>query len=156
MKKIVIVNENDLIGKKKNDHKDYQYTQYKVTNREDFDQCFVSIYEIEPGKSNYPMHYHKANTEAFYIISGEGLLHTIDGEIEIKAGDVIVCPPGEEGMHKISNTSKDAVLKYIDFDTTNSPDIVHYPNSNKIGVIVHNESCNWYKEGNSVDYYDGE
>ncbi len=156
MKKILVVNEKELVGKEKGNHEKYSYTQYKVTDRSDFDQCFVSIYEIAPGKSNYPLHYHERNTEAFYIISGEGILNTIDGDVSIKRGDVIVCPPGAEGMHKITNTSDTEVLRYIDFDTTNSPDIVHYPDSQKIGVIIHNKSSSFYKEDQSVDYYDGE
>ena len=91
-------------------------------------------------KSNYPYHYHAANTEVFYIISGQGILRTPNGNRSIKAGDYIVCPPSENGAHKIINNSSSEILKYIDFDTTNSPDIISYPDSDKTGIIIHNES----------------
>nr|WP_312576950.1 hypothetical protein [Sedimentibacter sp.] len=48
------------------------------------------------------------------------------------------------------------MLKYIDFDTTNSPDIVHYSDSGKVGIIVHNKSSNFFRSEDEVYYYDGE
>lgn len=153
---ILIVNENDLVGKYKAEHEDYEYTKYEVTPRNKFDQCYISVYEIPPLKAGYPYHYHVGNTEAFYIISGHGILETRNGNKQIKEGDFIVCPPMEKGTHKIVNASEVKVLKYIDFDTTNSPDIVHYPNSNKTGILIHNESSTFFYDNSQVDYYDGE
>ena len=54
------------------------------------------------------------------------------------------------------NTSNVEKLLYIDFDTTNSPDIIHYVNSNKIGIIEHNISSTFFRNTDKVDYYDGE
>lgn len=153
---ILIVNEEDVIQKHKNEHDPYAYSKREITSRQDFGQCYVAIYEIPPKKSNYPLHYHTANSEVFYIIQGNGILVTLDGQKAIKQGDFIVCPPTEKAAHKIINTSEDEVLKYVDFDTTNSPDIVHYPDSGKIGIIVHNKSSNFFKSEEEVGYYDGE
>lgn len=153
---ILIVNEEDIIQKHKNEHNAYAYSKREITSREDFNQCYVAIYEIPPNKSNYPLHYHTANTEVFYIIQGEGILVTSDGQKKIKQGDFIVCPPSEKSAHKLMNTSKSEVLKYIDFDTTNSPDIVSYPDSGKVGIIIHNKSSNFFRSEEEVDYYDGE
>jgi uncharacterized cupin superfamily protein len=153
---ILIINENDIQRKHKKDHKNYEYYKREVTKRSDFSQCYVAIYDILPQKSSYPYHYHTQNTEVFYIMSGKGVIETIDGVKSISKGDVIAFPPNEDGGHKIINTSKKEMLTYIDFDTTNSPDIVHYPNSKKIGVIIHNQSSTFYRENSNVDYYDGE
>lgn len=154
--RIVITNMNELDGKKKNGLDKYEYTKYEVTKREDFSQCYICFYEIEPGKSAFPKHYHKYNTECFYILSGTGALETKEEIINIKSGDIIVFPCGEAGTHKITNISDDEKLTYIDFDTTNSPDIIKYVDSGKIGVIEHNISSSFYKETNQVDYYEGE
>ena len=83
-------------------------------------------------------------------------METSKGNKEIKAGDIIVCPPGEDGAHRIYNSSSEDILNYIDFDTSNSPDLIKYPNSNKTGIIIHNQSSAFYKDGTEVDYYDGE
>lgn len=156
MSKIIVTKKEELVGKKKEEHQQYQFEKFEVTKRSDFSQCYVAIYEIPPKKSSYPLHYHQANTEAFYIISGTGLLETLEDQYQLEAGSIIVCPPGKEGAHKITNTSETEKLVYIDFDAISSPDIVHYPDSKKIGVIVHNESSSFYREEDEVDYYDGE
>lgn len=129
----------------KNEHEPYAYSKREVTSRNDFEQCYVAVYEIPPKKSNYPLHYHTANTEVFYIIQGKGILVTTDGQKAIKKGDFIVCPPTERSAHKIINTSENEILNYIDFDTTNSPNIIHYPDSEKMGVVVHNKSSNFFR-----------
>ncbi|MBF4693760.1 cupin domain-containing protein [Fusibacter ferrireducens] len=154
--KILITNKTLLQGKRKAEHELYEYTKYEITKRSEFSQCYIAIYEIPPRKANYPFHFHEVNTEAFYIISGIGVIETLEGEQKIKAGDIIVCPPKKEGAHRIVNTSENECLTYIDFDTTNSPDLVHYPKSDKVGVIVHNQSSTFFRNESQVDYYDGE
>lgn len=154
--KIVLTNLSKLEGKRKKELDIYDYTKYEVTKRKDFSQCYVCFYELEPLKSAYPRHYHKYNTECFYIISGSGKVETNNKTLKVTSGDIIVFPCGEAGTHKIINTSKKEKLLYLDFDTTNSPDIIKYPDSGKIGIIEHNISSLFYKENSQVDYYDGE
>jgi uncharacterized cupin superfamily protein len=153
---ILIINEKDLTGKHKAEQEPYEYVKYEITPRSDFDQCYAAVYELPPMKSNYPYHYHIANTEVFYILSGHGILRTPEGDRYIKSGDFIVCPPAENGAHKLINNSESETLKYIDFDTANSPDIVHYPDSDKTGIIVRNQSGTFFKNEDKADYYDGE
>lgn len=153
--KPVITNKELLEGKHKKEHGDYEYYQYPVTKRSEFNQAYVSFYEILPKKYNYPFHYHLNNTEVFFIIKGTATLEMNDNTKKIiKEGDVIAIPAGCEGGHRIYNHS-DEMFFYLDVDTTNSPDIIKYPNSNKMGVVIHNESSNFYKD-NTVDYYEGE
>ena len=154
--RILIVNQNELVGTHKQEKEPYEYFKYKVTPPNDFDQCSIALYEIPPMKSSYPYHYHIANIEAFYIISGEGILKTPDGDKIIKEGDFIICPPSENGAHKITNTSNNENLKYIDFDTTNSPDVLYYPDSDKTGIKIHNKPNTVFKNENEASYYDGE
>lgn len=156
MGKIILTNQNKIKGKKSVKHPKYQFTKYEVTPRSAFDQSYVAFYEIPPMKESYPYHYHEANTEVFYIISGMGILTTSDGEFPVEKGDIFVCPPHEEGGHKLRNVSREESLVYLDVDTTNSPDVIHYPNSKKVGVIVHNVSSTFFEEGSKVDYYKGE
>jgi uncharacterized cupin superfamily protein len=153
---VLIVNQINLTGKHKVEHEPYEFVKYEITPRKDFSQCYVAMYEIPPMKSNYPYHYHIANTEVFYVISGQGILRTPEGDRNIKSGDFIVCPPSENCAHKIINNSENEILKYIDFDTTNSPDIIGYPDSDKTGIIIHNQSSTFYRNEDKVDYYDGE
>ena len=154
--KIVLTNISKLEGKRKNGNEKYEYIKYEVTKRKDFSQCYICFYELPPLKSAYPKHYHTYNSECFYIISGTGQVETSDDVLNVTSGDIIVFPCGKAGTHKLTNISKEENLVYLDFDTTNSPDILKYPDSGKIGIIEHNVSSTFYKENSNVDYYEGE
>ena len=152
---IAITNKEKIIPIHKAEHADFEYIKYEITKRES-GQCYVCIYEIPPGKSGYPYHYHTANTEVFFIISGSGTIETPEGTKSLAAGDVIVCPPNAGGAHKITNTSETETLTYLDCDTSNSPDVVFYPKSGKIGAIVQGYDNMFFDKCSEVDYYKGE
>lgn len=95
-----------------------------------------SLYELPPGKRSWPLHYHTANEEAFYVLSGEGLLRTGDGDgIDLAAGDYAACPVGEDGAHQMVNAG-DEPLRYLALSTMAEPDITVYPESGKIGLFA--------------------
>lgn len=153
---IQIINKNNIKPKHKCEHEPYEYYKYEVTKKSQESQSCVAVYEIPPQKANYPYHYHLKNEEIFYIISGNGILQTPDGEKAISAGDIIVCPPLEKGAHRIINSSQTEMLVYLDCDTVNYPDIAYYPDSDKVGIILNGESSTFYKKQNNIDYYEGE
>jgi len=95
----------------------------------------IDFVEVEPENFAYGYHWHEMNEEAFYIISGEGIVRTNKGDIKVKTGDVINFPSGEDGAHVISNVSKTEKLIYLDFGRDESCEIVHFPDINKIMAI---------------------
>ena len=93
----------------------------------------VSI--IPPGKRAFPYHAHHGNEEMYFILEGRGSIR-IDAETHpIRKGDFISLPPGRESAHQIINTSDD-LLRYIAVSTMQSPDVVEYPDSGKVGAIA--------------------
>ena len=153
---IVKARIEDIPGKEKSGYGNYAYTKYPVTSRPAFDQLGVCFYRLKPGKAAYPRHFHHQNTECFYVISGQGTVLTDDGEIEARAGDVIVFPRGRQGTHKIINSSDHEDLVYLDVDTLNTPDVVEYPDSGKIGVFLPDAPGQFYARQDQRDYYAGE
>ena len=90
---------------------------------------------VPPGKRAFPYHAHRGNEEMFFILEGEGSIR-IDGETHtIRKGDFISLPPGKDSAHQIVNDSK-APLRYLAVSTLISPEVVEYPDSGKLGVIV--------------------
>lgn len=155
-REIIITNKDQLEPVHKCEHEPYEYYKYEITERKQGNQCYVSLYEIPPKKAGYPYHYHMKNEEVFYIISGKGLLETPSGNKQVSAGDIIICPPDKDGAHRLFNSSETEKLVYLDCDVIHSPDVVHYPHSNKVGVIINGESSTFYKQDSNVDYYEGE
>jgi len=150
------ITSKESIESRHENHGNYEYYKHLVVPREG-NQCTVAIMEVPPLKAAYPYHYHAAITEVFYIISGEGLVLSASGEQVVGAGDVVVLPPGLEGVHKITNTSDSKPLCYIDFGTTAPADVVFYPDSQKIGMILGGiVNKDYYPVDGAVEYYDGE
>jgi len=115
----------------------------------------VHFITLQPGKTNYPYHYHTANEEMFYIISGQGTLRTPEGEKTVSEGDVIIMPAHESGAHQLTNTS-DIPLVYLDVKTTNSPDVILLPDSEKFLVLSEAIMMKWFKLDSNVNYLSGE
>ena len=151
----MILHENlENLPKKHWVHGDYEYIKRPFVPRGAKRESLVCVYEVPPGKSPYPYHYHLKDEETFYILKGTALLRTPEGERQVGAGDLLFFPTGPEGAHKLTNTSREPLV-YIDFDVVHDPDLTVYPDSGKIGV--------WGKDVNRVffledaaDYYAGE
>ena len=147
-------NIDDLTRKHKRGAEGYEFT------RRDFlavheANTLVRVYELPPRKSAYPYHYHLKNEETFFILKGEGLLRTPEGERAVKAGDLLFFPAGEEGAHKLTNTSQSELLVYLDFDIVHDLDVTMNPDSGKIGIWGM-DTNKIYRIGDDVDYYEGE
>ena len=148
-------NIRDLPASHKSVHPDYEYYKRDFVPRFHGEHTMVSVYEIPPGKSAYPYHYHLKNEETFFILSGEGLLRTPEGERRVAAGELLFFPASPDGAHKLTNTSATEPLVYLDFDVIHDIDVCGYPDSGKLAV--------WGKATNrvypldaNVDYYEGE
>lgn len=117
-----------------------------------------TIYEVDPGYSQCPYHFHTANEEALYALSGAGTLRTHTGEVAISEGDYVAFPVGNEGAHRITNDSSDT-LRYLMFSTKRDPEIYVYPDSNKIvvrGYALGAPNKILRTDAEEVDYWDGE
>ena len=137
------------------EHADYEYFKHPLVPQGMAEQSVISAYEIPPGKTNYPYHYHTKKEESFFILSGSGMLRTPEGESDVKAGDFFFFPANESGAHKLTNTSAIEPLIYLDFDTDNKVDVCIYPDSGKVGIWGKGINKTFRLE-QQVDYYDGE
>ena len=137
------------------EHDGYEYYRKKFIPFGGAKNSLVSVYEIPPHKSAYPYHFHHNNEETFYILSGEGVLRTPDGERKVSAGEFLFFPTGPAGAHKLTNSSDTENLVYIGFDVVHDVDITIYPDSEKIGVWGMGIN-QLYPQAEAVDYYDGE
>lgn len=117
-----------------------------------------SLYEIPPDRSHCPYHYHSANEEALYVLAGSGTLRSNAGEQAISEGDYVAFPVGEEGAHRITNDS-DGPLRYLCFSTMREPEVVIYPDSEKVGVFwgeTPDAPGKLFPAEAAVDYWEGE
>lgn len=119
----------------------------------------MSIDIVAPGMRGCPYHLHHAQEEAFVILEGHGTLRVAGEMLALKVGDVAFLPAGPDYPHQIINTS-DAPLKYLSISTMTRPEIVEYPDSNKvlatagpIGAPVFDRITS---RDTDIDYWEGE
>lgn len=122
-----------------------------------------SLYELPPGKQSWPYHYHSGNAEAFFVLSGAGLLRAPEDDHRLESGDYVACPAGPAGAHRVVNDG-DEPLRYLALSTMNAPDVTMYPDSEKFGVYTgsppggedERDVAGYYERDSDVDYWAGE
>jgi uncharacterized cupin superfamily protein len=120
-----------------------------------------SITTVPPGKTAFPFHNHYGNEEMFFILEGEGEVRIGDNRYPVRSGDFIACPVGGKNTaHQIINTSNTKPIKYLGVSTTQTPDLVQYPDSGKVGAVHHIDDNTAVRirnfEENNIGYWEGE
>lgn len=144
MQKIIVKNYNNIVPEVQNQN-DNRFSVKNIIPQDPTNKCRADFIEVEPGNHAYSYHYHEENEEIFYIISGEALVKTEDGDIHLSQGDAICFPANQKGSHVISNPSKTEKLIYSDFSSNNTPDVVHFTGTNSGIVVSHSGIYNLNK-----------
>ncbi len=109
----------------------------------------VELSCVPPGADNWPLHAHTAQHEFYIILSGTGVHHGQDGDMEVGPGDCFISGPDDP--HSLTNTGGEDLVYYVIAD--NQPaDIVRYPDSGKWFIKPQRMSFRMQE----ADYYDGE
>ena len=72
----------------------------RVHEAEDSALRFVDLVVVPP-RASVGMHRHRADTEIYVVIDGEGAMAIDDEVVVVSVGDVVINPPG--GRHGIEN-----------------------------------------------------
>ncbi len=99
----------------------------------------ATVYELEPGARWADLHVHYANEELIIVVAGTPTVHTLDGSRTLAPGDVVACPRGRRGAHRLENRSEE-VARVLIVSTMVMPDVVEYPERpDGAGVFVMTE-----------------
>ena len=123
----------------------------------------VSLFRLKPGKCSFPFHEHLANDEAILVTRGTGTLRYGDDEVALTEGDYVHLPAASGSAHHMVNTGG-GDLEYLCFSSVIFPEVVRYPESNKLGAISftvspqtgERERMFSFLRHEPVDYWDGE
>jgi len=127
----------------------FAFAETSASERRGDELIGASLYEFAPGNQLWPYHFHTGNEEWAVVVSGMPTLRTPEGERELRAGDVIGFPRGEEGAHTFYNRGSEPA-RIVIFSTLRSG-YCTYPDSDKVtgGGRV-------FRRADAVDYWDGE
>jgi uncharacterized cupin superfamily protein len=83
----------------------------------------ASLFELPPRSATFPLHAHYANEEMLLVLAGRPTLTAADGGTRtLEPGDVVACPAGREGAHRLDNTEAEPARVLI-VSTMNAPEI---------------------------------
>lgn len=88
-------------------------------------QFGINLTTLEPGAQSSHRHYHMAEDEMIYMVSGEVILITSDGEQMLKASMSAGFPAGETNGHHLVNRSN-APATYLEIGTRKPNEDVTY------------------------------
>ena len=110
----------------------------------------VELTTLAPGRANYPLHSHAAQTEYYIVVSGTGVLRSDGGnDMPLRAGDHVTCHPGEAHQIEASHTEP---LVYFVIADHHRADISTYPLTGKRHLKPEYRVIT----ASDVDYYAGE
>ncbi len=124
----------------------------------------ASLFELPPGASSFPLHVHHANEEMLIVLAGRPTLRNLDGERELASGELVSCPAGRAGAHRIDNRS-DQPVRLLVLSTMLAPEINEYPDTGKVwartfapGARPPDDAVDLLvrDDRETVDYLDGE
>jgi uncharacterized cupin superfamily protein len=121
----------------------------------------MSLYELLPGQTQCPYHFHHGDEELILVLGGHPTLRTPDGERELEPGDFVHFPKGAAGGHQVINRS-DEPARYLVGSSNVAPEVCEYPDSGKVAVFSRLESqrggrlVTIHRLDDGVDYFDGE
>lgn len=93
----------------------------------------VSQSRLPPGRATCPFHYHMLEDEAFFVLSGRGVLRYGDDVRVVRPGDCISCPAGTRVGHQIANPF-DEDLVYLAIGPNEPNEVCVYPDTGKVMV----------------------
>lgn len=140
----------------------FQREHMSLTDMDGDSGLGCGAFRVKPGKRAFPRHAHLANDEAIFVIAGRGALTVGEATSTVTAGDFILLPRGEAYAHVLVNDGVDD-LTYLCMSTTVMPEVVHYPDTGKLGVLGSKDFWKSAAAGVSgfyaphpVGYWDGE
>jgi uncharacterized cupin superfamily protein len=120
----------------------------------------ATLYELRRGEAICPLHLHHSNEEMIIVLAGRPTLRTLDGERELEPGELVACPIGRDGAHRVDNHA-DEPARVLIVSTMRYPEVVHYPDSDKLGARTAGPGEPGaerllFRRDSAVDYFDGE
>ena len=145
------------------DRPPFTWRRARIGRQAGSEQLGASLFELPPGASSFPLHVHRANEELVVVLAGRPTLRGIDGERELEPGEVVACPTGPKGAHRLDNRAEEPARVLI-VSTMLAPEVNEYPDSGKVWARTYPPGAEAsddeveviVRRGENLDYLDGE
>jgi uncharacterized cupin superfamily protein len=104
----------------------YRWRRARLGRQAGLERLGASLFELPPGAASFPLHVHLHNEEAIVVLAGRPTLRTIDEERVLGPGEVVGCPAGRRGAHRLDNAT-DEPVRVLVVSTMLAPEVVEFP-----------------------------
>jgi uncharacterized cupin superfamily protein len=118
------------------DEPPYRWRRARLGRQAGSEALGASLFELPPEASSLPLHAHHAHEELIVVVSGRPTLDTGAERRELVPGEVVACPRGRAGAHRIDNRTGEPVRVLV-VSTMVAPDINEYPETGDFRVRDH-------------------
>jgi uncharacterized cupin superfamily protein len=108
-------------------------SRQRVGNAAGLKNFGVNLTTLAPGSQSALRHWHTAQDEFIYVISGELVLITDEGEQMLAPGDMAGFAAGQANGHHLVNRSAE-VATYLEIGDRTTPDRAEYPDVDLVAV----------------------
>jgi uncharacterized cupin superfamily protein len=115
------------------DEPPYRWRRSRLGRQTGARQLGASLFEVLPGAATFPLHIHYANEEMLVVVAGRPTLQTLAGSRVLEPGEVVACPAGRSGAHRLTNDTDEPVRVLI-VSTMHAPDVNEFPETGEFWV----------------------
>lgn len=125
----IVVNVEDISATKRHmgEHWGAEFKTLTPSMRPRGGNLGINHMRVGPGRTTSPFHSHQREDEAFFVLSGRGVLRYGDRVVELRAGDCVSCPAGTDNAHQIANPYPDEDLVYLAIGAHDPNEVCVYP-----------------------------
>jgi uncharacterized cupin superfamily protein len=154
-----VPNINDPKFDEPREHPGFKCSRARLGRQAGSERLGLSLWEVPPGEAAYPYHHHLGEEELVIVLEGRPSLRSPDGWRELAEGEIVAFVRGEPGAHQLVNRTQ-ANVRFLALSTSGDPDIVIYPDSDKVGVFERLAQggglYKLFRASDDVDYHEGE
>jgi uncharacterized cupin superfamily protein len=115
------------------DEPPYRWRRSRIGRQAGARRLGASLFELEPGAASFPLHIHYANEELLVVVAGRPTLQTLSASRQLAPGEVVACPAGRDGAHRLTNDSGE-IARVLIVSTMHAPDINEFPETGEFWV----------------------
>ena len=105
------------------DEPPFSWRRARLGRQAGSEQLGASLFEIPAGAATFPLHAHFNNEELLVVLAGTPTLTAFDGsQRELSVGEVVACPAGRRGAHRLDNHGSEPARVLI-VSTMKAPEV---------------------------------